>query len=53
MTKQESNFIHDLVRFAVTVLLLALIVLWARSGGPTIQAIQNDTPANTSATDAR
>ena len=48
MTKQESNFIHDLVRFAVTVLLLALIILWIRSGQPTPTL---DTTASTSAAD--
>ncbi len=35
--KQENQFLYDLVRFAVTVLLLGLIILWVKSGEPTIQ----------------
>jgi len=49
MSKQETDFLYDLARFAVTVVLLGLIILWVRIGEPTIQAIHNHTPASTSA----
>ena len=48
MTKQETNFLYELLRFAVTVLLLGLIILWVRGGEPTLTL---NTPASTSAAD--
>ena len=35
MAKQENEFLYHLARFAVTVVLLGLIILWVRSGEPT------------------
>ena len=52
MAKQENEFLYGLVRFAVTVLLLGLVILWVRSGGPTIEAVHNHNAASTSAADA-
>ncbi len=46
MTRQETDFLYDLLRFAITVLLLGLIVLWVRSGEPTPS---QNAPASTSA----
>jgi hypothetical protein len=52
MTKQETSsrddFLYDLLRIAVTVALLALIILWARSAEP---PATEDAPASTAAAD--
>jgi len=42
----RDHFLYDLLRFAVTIVFLALIILWARGSDPT-----PDAPASTAATD--
>ena len=49
MAEEETDqFLYDLVRFLVIIVLLVLIALWVRSGEPTITT---DVPTSTPAAD--